>query len=128
MKQEGIINKVVIREDEMVMAIRGAIKVSANEKNTIYDSSVKLLRAIVNQNNIKMDQIISIICSLTQDLSAGNPATGLRKDGYVNVPLFCVQEAFIEGQLTGVIRLLVTYRSENNLRQFYAISANLDGI
>ena len=97
------------------MAVRGAIRVKANEKNTIYDSSIKLLRAIVNQNSIKMDQIISIISSLTKDLSAANPATGLRKDGYVNIPLFCVQEAFIEGQLTSIIRLLVTYRSENDL-------------
>lgn len=93
----------------MVVAVRGAIRVRTNEKQAIHAAAVKLAREIVARNQIEVERIISIICSLTPDLTAANPATGLRLDRFGEVPLFCVQEAAVEGQMARLVRLLVTY-------------------
>ena len=100
----------------MVVAVRGAIKVRANQKQAIRQAAVKLAGEIVIRNGIQIDRIISIICSLTPDLTVANPATGLRLDRFGEVPLFCVQEAAVDGQMARIVRLLVTYESPRRVR------------
>jgi len=48
---------------------------------------------------------------MTEDLTAANPATGLRRTGFSATPLFCTQEARVDGALPRVIRVLVTYEA-----------------
>ena len=96
----------------MVVAVRGAIRVRANEKDAIHTAAVRLAGEIVTRNQIEIGRIISIVCSLTPDLTMANPATGLRLDRFGEVPLFCVQEAAVEGQMARVVRLLVTYDTQ----------------
>ena len=62
--------------------------------------------------------------SLTDDLTAANPAAGLRKTGFAATPLFCTQEAKIDGALPRVIRVLVTWDS---LERRAAVPVYLDG-
>ena len=93
----------------MVVAVRGAIRVSADDKQAIHSAAVELAGEMVARNGIAIDRIISIVCSLTDDLTVANPATGLRLDRFGEVPLFCVQEAAVEGQMARVVRLLMTY-------------------
>ena len=64
---------------------------------------------MVARNGIEIDRIISIVCSLTEDLTVANPATALRLDRFGEVPLFCVQEAAVEGQMASLVRMLMTY-------------------
>jgi chorismate mutase len=94
-----------------VVAVRGAIKVAGNDKASIHSAAVKLANEILVRNQIGVAEVISVICSLTEDLTAANPATGLRFDRFGEVPLFCVQEARVDGQMDGVIRLLLTFHS-----------------
>ena len=96
----------------MVVAVRGAIRVRANEKDAIHTAAVRLAGEIVTRNQIEIGRIISIVCSLTPDLTMANPATGLRLERFGEVPLFCVQEAAVEGQMARVVRLLVTYDTQ----------------
>ena len=96
----------------MVVAVRGAIRVGANDKEAIHSAAVRLGAEVVARNQIEIERIVSIICSLTPDLTAANPATGLRLDRFGEVPLFCVQEAAVEGLMTRVLRLLVTYETQ----------------
>ena len=95
----------------MLVAVRGAIKVDENQEAAIHAAARRLGGEIVAKNGIEIDRIISILCSLTEDLTAGNPATGLRMDRFGDVPLFCVQEAAVEGQMTSLVRMLFTYDS-----------------
>ena len=99
-----------------MVAVRGAIKVAANDKAVIHGAAVRLANEVLARNQIGVADVISIICSLTQDLTAANPAAGLRFDRFGEVPLFCVQEAMVAGQMSGVIRLLVTFRSPRSDR------------
>ena len=100
----------------MIIAVRGAIRVGVNQKEAIQGAAVKLAGEIVARNHLAIADIVSIVCSLTEDLTAGNPATGLRLDRFGEVPLFCVQEAAVDGQLPSIVRLLVTYESPNRTR------------
>ena len=94
-----------------VVAVRGAIKVPSNDKAAIHAAAVKLGNEILGRNGIEVADVVSIICSLTEDLDAANPATGLRIERFGEVPLFCVQEAAVVGQMQGVVRMLVTFRA-----------------
>jgi chorismate mutase len=96
--------------------VRGAIRVRANDKDAIHTAAVRLAGEIVASNQIEIGRIISIICTLTPDLTVANPATGLRLDRFGEVPLFCVQEAAVEGQMARVVRLLVTYDTPRSRR------------
>ena len=65
---------------------------------------------ILTQNAIQENDIVSVLFSVTNDLTAMNPATALRKAGLAqSVPLFSSAEPFIEGYLPSVIRILLTY-------------------
>lgn len=60
--------------------------------------------------------IVSIIFSLTADLTAANPATALRRHGYVETPLFCTQEAQVDGGMPRMLRVLLTFESLEHRR------------
>jgi chorismate mutase len=96
---------------EMTRAVRGAIQVAENSAPEIEHAAARLVTEILRANGIAENHIVSIMFSLTDDLTAANPATGLRRTGYAATPLFCAQEARIDGALPRVIRALVTFDS-----------------
>jgi chorismate mutase len=93
----------------VIRAVRGAVGIDQNDVQEIYSGAHRLIREILNRNKIEEGQIVSIIFSVTKDLTRGNPATGLRSFGFADTPLFCVQEADIEGAEPRILRVLVTY-------------------
>jgi len=96
----------------MTRAVRGAIQVRENDKRAIYEATMRLIGEILGINAIRKKDIISVLFSLTDDLNAGNPATGLREAGFVETPLFCAQEARVEGGMARVVRALVTFEGK----------------
>lgn len=97
----------------MTRAVRGAIGIEHNEKTEIYSAANQLIQGILSRNNIREADIISILFSVTKDLTKGNPATGLRSHKFAHTPLFCVQEAEIDGAVPRTLRVLVTYSTES---------------
>jgi len=93
----------------MTRAARGAIQVASNTREVIHAAGIRLVREVLAANGLGASDLVSIVFSLTDDLDAGNPATGLRSEGFAEVPLFCVQEARVEGSMPRVIRLLATF-------------------
>lgn len=98
----------------MTVAVRGAIQVSSNDADAISAAGLRLLQTVLRTNGVGRDEIISIIFSLTPDLTSANPATAVRAGGYSDAPLFCVQEAAVDGLPGRIIRLLLTFRSGGN--------------
>jgi chorismate mutase len=90
-------------------AVRGAIGIEANDPAQIHEGALELVGEVLGRNGIGREEIISIVFSLTRDLTGGNPATGIRSAGFVDTPLFCVQEADVEGSPPRMLRVLVTY-------------------
>jgi chorismate mutase len=90
-------------------AVRGAIQVASDSREVIHEAGARLVRAVLEANALAESDLVSLVFSLTADLRSGNPATGLRREGFAEVPLFCVQEASVEGSMPRVIRLLATF-------------------
>ena len=98
----------------MVRAVRGAIQVAANTREAIYASAARLATALLEENGLAEEHCVSVLLSVTGDLNKANPAAGLRTIGFRDTPLFCMQEAEIEGGMERVIRMLLTYRKESD--------------
>ncbi len=112
--------------------IRGAIT-AENTKESIQIQTIKLLKKIIESNNLKAKDFVSIQFSLTKDLNTMNPATALRlKKNELPfdlsfVSLFCTQEADIKGGLEKVIRVLITgyFGKQKNLKFLYLDDAKI---
>jgi chorismate mutase len=108
----------------MTRAVRGAIQLAENTAPAIQRAGTRLVTEILHANGIAENQIVSIMFTMTEDLTAANPATGLRRTGFAATPLFCAQEARIDGALPRIIRALVTFDS---LERRPAVPVYLDG-
>ena len=106
----------------MIRGIRGAITVDADDRHAILSATKRLLREMVERNGVKMDEIASILFSLTPDLRAAFPALGARELGWVQVPMLHFSEIDVPGALGRVIRVLMhvnTGRSQNEIEHVY---------
>jgi chorismate mutase len=88
-------------------ALRGAITVDGNESDAILDATEELMRAILEQNSLDGDDLVSCIFTCTRDLDAEFPAVAARRMGLSAVPLLCAHEIDVPGALPRVIRVLV---------------------
>ncbi len=101
----------------MVRAIRGAITVENNSAEEILAATEKMLKAIIDENNLKIDDMISMLFSLTPDLDAAFPARAARNMGIVDVPLMCMSEIPIDGALEKCVRILLHVNSDKSLKE-----------
>jgi chorismate mutase len=102
----------VMKSNARLYAVRGAV-CCENTSESISREIPRMYTDILARNSISEDEIVSVLFSVTRDLTAMNPATALRLAGYGSaVPLFASAEPFVEGYLPGVIRVLVTFYGE----------------
>jgi chorismate mutase len=87
--------------------IRGAITVDADEPQAIVAATKRLLSSMVAANGVALDDIASVLFSLTPDLRAAFPALGAREMGWVHVPMLHFSEIDVPGSLPRVIRVLM---------------------
>ncbi len=80
-------------------ALRGAITADANEADAILDATEELMRAIIEQNALDADHLVSCIFTCTRDLDAEFPAVAARRMGLSAVPLLCAHEIDVPGAL-----------------------------
>ncbi|RVX39645.1 chorismate mutase [Nonomuraea polychroma] len=90
----------------MVRAIRGAIQVDANDRDSIIEGTTELVSAIMERNRLTTDDVISVLFTATPDLTAEFPALAARKLGFHEVPLICCTEIDVPGALPRVVRLM----------------------
>lgn len=92
-------------------AIRGAVTAARDDPAAIYDATEELLSAIVERNEIAIDEIISVIFTVTPDLTSAFPALAARQMGWMEVPLLCTMEIPVPGALPRCIRVLLYVES-----------------
>ena len=92
--------------------IRGAITVSENSSRAIAEATKELLTEIISRNNLKVDDLASIMFTATDVLDAAYPAVAAREIGFSLVPLFCVQEMTVRGSLPLCVRVLIHVNTE----------------
>jgi len=100
-----------------VRGIRGATSVETNSRDEIFSKTEELLETLVNKNSLNMEDIASVIFSVTDDINEAFPAAAARKMGWDFVPLFGCREIPVKGSLYGIIRVLMHVNSEKPQRE-----------
>ena len=98
----------------LARGIRGAITVDSNTKKEILKRTEELLLTLKKSNHLKIEDIVSIFFSTTPDLNTTFPAAAARKLGWINVPLFGMQEIEVINSLKRCIRILILVNSDKN--------------
>ncbi len=106
----------------VVRGIRGAIDAWENSAEEILQKTEKLLRQMLEKNQVDTEAIAAIFFSMTPDLNAAFPAAAARKIGLTRVPLFSSVEVAVPNALPRTIRILVlvnTERGQNEIIHVY---------
>ncbi|HZW69054.1 MAG TPA: chorismate mutase [Pseudogracilibacillus sp.] len=92
----------------MMRGFRGATTVTANDEKEILVETEKLLRQMVDQNDIKPESISHVFFSVTDELNAVFPAKVSRQiEGWKHVPVMCMKEIDVENSLEKCIRVML---------------------
>ncbi len=88
-------------------AIRGAITCDENTKTEIAAKTSRLLEELLARNEVEHEDLVSVLFTATDDLTAEFPAAAARAIGLGDVPLLCARELSIDHGMPMVIRVLV---------------------
>ncbi|HVW19461.1 MAG TPA: chorismate mutase [Solirubrobacteraceae bacterium] len=99
-----------------LFALRGATSVDVNTADAILGATEALLREVMARNELRTDDVVSCIFTLTEDLDAEFPAVAARHLGFNDVPLMCAREVPVPGSMPRVIRLLMHYHAPDEHR------------
>jgi chorismate mutase len=97
-----------------VYALRGATTVDRNDADAIVGATEWLMREIMKRNDLRPDDVVSCIFTLTEDLDAEFPAVAARRVGFDRVPLMCAREIPVPGALPRVIRVLMHFNAPDD--------------
>ncbi len=102
--------------------IRGATTVEHNESEAILAATKELLQLMIERNDLHVEDIASVIFTVTEDLDADFPAAAARAMGWTEVPLMCAREIPVPNSLGKCIRIMLhvnTMRSAAEIRHVY---------
>ncbi len=92
--------------------MRGATTVDENSKAEVDSKTQTLVKEMLERNAIEHDDLVSIIFTATDDITAEFPATAARALGLGDVPLLCARELGIEHGMPLAIRVMMHFYGE----------------
>ena len=101
--------------------VRGATTATENSEHAIITATRELLERMVAVNGIQLDDIASIIFTVTPDLNAAHPARAARELGWRYIPLMCVQEMKVKNSLHRCIRILLLWNTDLPARAIHHV-------
>jgi chorismate mutase len=90
-----------------VRAVRGATTVPADLPEEIAGATTELVAAVLAENQLAPERVISVLFTVTEDLTSAFPATAARHGGLRDAALICAREVPVPGSLPRCIRLLM---------------------
>ena len=105
-----------------IRGIRGAISVPRNTKDEIVSSTMLLLCKMIGMNKVKIEDVASIIFSVTDDLNAEFPAIAARRLRWLSTPLLCTYEVDVPGSVKRCIRILMhvnSNKTQSSIKHVY---------
>jgi chorismate mutase len=96
----------------VVRAVRGAIQVDRDDPVDVTEGTRELLTEILRRNELDPADLISVVFTVTPDLTSCFPASAARDLGLADVPLLCATEVAVPGALPRVVRVLAHVESE----------------
>ena len=103
-------------------ALRGATTAQTDEVAEIVAATRTLLEAMMARNEVAPEDLVSMLFTATDDLTAEFPAAAARSLGLAHVPLMCAREMAVPGDVPRCIRVLIhlyTSRDYASLRHVY---------
>lgn len=103
-------------------ALRGATTVAADDAGAIVAATRSLLELMLERNEAAPDDLISVVFTATDDLTAEFPAAAARSLGLGHIPLLCAREMAVPGDVARCIRVLMHLYSDRDyasLRHVY---------
>jgi len=110
-----------------VRALRGAITCDADSREEIESRTQRLVTEMLDRNGIGHDDLIFVLFTATDDLTAMFPAAAVRAIGLGDVPLLCARELAVTGGMPRTIRVLMLFetdRARSALRHVYLEGAH----
>ena len=105
-----------------MLGLRGAITCEEDSKAEIEEKTQRLVKEMLARNGIAHDDIVSILFTATDDLTAEFPATAARALGLGDIPLICARELGIVHGMKRCIRVLMHFEGDqarNSLHHVY---------
>jgi chorismate mutase len=105
-----------------VRGIRGATTVAFDEEDEILNATDELLQRIIAENATSLEDIATIVFTMSPDLHRAFPARAARRLGMNDVPLLCASELDVDGGLPRCIRVLLfvnTEKTQQEIRHVY---------
>ena len=96
-----------------LLALRGAITCDENTKAEIDEKTQTLVKEMLARNGIEHDDLVSILFTATDDLTAEFPAAAARMLGLGDVPLICARELAIEHGMARCIRVMMHFYGDH---------------
>lgn len=96
----------------VVRAIRGATQVDANLPEFLLEATAELVTEVLARNGLTTDDVISVLFTVTPDLTADFPAAAARKVDFHDVPLLCATEIAVPEALPRIVRVLAHVESQ----------------
>ena len=100
-----------------VRGIRGATTVEENSAELIRAATKELLQALIAENSISLEDVISALFTVTPDLNAYFPASSAREIGWERVPMICATEIPVPGAIQLCIRILLHVNTSLNQKE-----------
>lgn len=97
--------------------VRGATTVDKNTAGAIEAAARELLRRMVELNGIAVEDIVSVMLTMTPDLDAASPASAVRSGDvatWSQIPFLCAVEPPVAGDLPRCLRALLHWNTDKN--------------
>ena len=105
--------------------IRWGKKIASDTPELIWQETAKLVTQMAENNNIDVEDIVSVTISTTPDITSAFPAKAVRTmDGWEYVPTMCMHEMNVPGALPLCIRVLMHVNSNVSQRDVNHIYLN----
>lgn len=95
-----------------IRGIRGATTADDNTQQSILEATVELLTALVEANDVDVDDIAAAYFTTTHDLNAEFPAAAARQLGWKYVALLCAHEMQVPNAMERVIRVMLLVNTD----------------
>ena len=100
-----------------VVGLRGAITCTEDTRAEIEAKTQRLVKEMLARNDVASDDLVSIMVTATDDLTAAYPASAIRALGFDDVPLLGARELAVDGGLPRCVRVLVHCYSPRSRRE-----------
>ena len=97
-----------------VRGVRGAIVVAEDTPAGVLDATERLVGTMLERNGVSREDLISMLFTVTDDLTSAFPAEAARRMGLGSVPLMCAREIPVVGSMPRVVRVLMHLHSDRS--------------